>query len=213
MKTDQLIAMLATGAEAVEPRAWQRRPALAAATGLVAATLLIVMFVGVREDLQEAMRLPMFWIKQGFPLVLAGAAFVAVTRLARPGVILGSTVLWLLVPVAIIWVMAAVQLLGAAPEARAALVFGKTWMECIVSVSLLALPAFMGLFVALRLLAPTQPVCAGAMAGLLSGAIAAAAYALHCPEMDAPFIGVWYLLGMLIPAAVGAVAGSRLLRW
>jgi hypothetical protein len=38
-------------------------------------------------------------------------------------------------------------------------------------------------------------------------------YALHCPEMAAPFIGIWYLLGMLIPAAVGAAIGARALRW
>ena len=36
---------------------------------------------------------------------------------------------------------------------------------------------------------------------------------LHCPEMAAPFVAVWYLLGMLIPAAVGALIGKRLLRW
>jgi hypothetical protein len=31
--------------------------------------------------------------------------------------------------------------------------------------------------------------------------------------MAAPFIGIWYLLGMLIPAAAGALVGPRLLRW
>jgi hypothetical protein len=31
--------------------------------------------------------------------------------------------------------------------------------------------------------------------------------------MAAPFIGTWYLLGMLIPAAAGAMIGPRLLRW
>ena len=38
-------------------------------------------------------------------------------------------------------------------------------------------------------------------------------YTLHCPEMEAPFLAVWYLLGMLIPAAAGALLGPRLLRW
>jgi hypothetical protein len=31
--------------------------------------------------------------------------------------------------------------------------------------------------------------------------------------MAAPFIGIWYLLGMLIPAVIGASIGPRLLRW
>jgi hypothetical protein len=38
-------------------------------------------------------------------------------------------------------------------------------------------------------------------------------YALHCNEMQAPFLAVWYLLGMLLPAAMGAAIGPRWLRW
>jgi RNA polymerase sigma-70 factor (ECF subfamily) len=54
---------------------------------------------------------------------------------------------------------------------------------------------------------------AGAVAGLLSGAVGALIYCLHCPELAAPFIGFWYLLGILIPTAAGALFGPRLLRW
>jgi hypothetical protein len=53
----------------------------------------------------------------------------------------------------------------------------------------------------------------GAAAGLLSGAAASLVYALHCPELGAPFLVLWYPLGMLIPAAAGAIAGPALLRW
>lgn len=49
--------------------------------------------------------------------------------------------------------------------------------------------------------------------GLLASGVGAAVYALHCPEMEAPFLGVWYLLGMLISTALGAVIGPKLLRW
>jgi len=38
-------------------------------------------------------------------------------------------------------------------------------------------------------------------------------YALHCPEMAAPFLFIWNGLGMLAPAAIGAAMGPRLLRW
>jgi hypothetical protein len=31
--------------------------------------------------------------------------------------------------------------------------------------------------------------------------------------MAAPFLGVWYLIGMLIPTGVGAALGPRVLRW
>jgi hypothetical protein len=36
---------------------------------------------------------------------------------------------------------------------------------------------------------------------------------LHCPEMGAPFIGTWYLLGILIRTVLGALLGKTLLRW
>lgn len=49
--------------------------------------------------------------------------------------------------------------------------------------------------------------------GSLAGALGALVYALHCPEVQAPFLAVWYLAGMAIPTALGAVLGPRLLRW
>jgi hypothetical protein len=62
-------------------------------------------------------------------------------------------------------------------------------------------------------LSPTRLLLAGAAAGLLAGAIGAAVYALHCPEVEAPFIAIWYVIGMFIPAFFGALLGPRLLRW
>ena len=38
-------------------------------------------------------------------------------------------------------------------------------------------------------------------------------YASHCPELSPMFVLVWYTLGVLIPAGVGAVLGPWLLRW
>ena len=54
---------------------------------------------------------------------------------------------------------------------------------------------------------------AGAASGFAAGSIGALVYTLHCPELAAPFLGIWYLLGMLIPTAIGAWLGPRLLRW
>ena len=47
----------------------------------------------------------------------------------------------------------------------------------------------------------------------MAGGAGAAVYALHCPELDAPFLAVWYVLGILMPVAAGALLGPRLLRW
>jgi hypothetical protein len=213
MKTDELIFMLAQDAQTVEPHALRRRYATALGWGGFGAVLLMTLLLGVRPDLAEAARLPMFWVKLVFPVALLAAALLAAARLSRPGVRLGRVVLALAAPVLAIWLLAAVALLGAAPGTRSQLIFGATWASCPFSVALLSMPVFVALLWAMRGLAPTRLALAGAAAGLLSGAAGAAVYALHCPEMEAPFLAIWYLLGMLIPTALGALLGPRLLRW
>lgn len=68
-------------------------------------------------------------------------------------------------------------------------------------------------FWALRGLAPTNLTLSGACGGLLAGSMATIAYSLGCPEMQIPFWGVWYLLGMLVPTVLGALLGRSWLRW
>lgn len=100
-----------------------------------------------------------------------------------------------------------------APETVMATVMAPNWSKCVALIALLAVAPFAALFYAMRQGAPANPTVAGAVAGLLSAAIAATLYASHC-DMDSPlFVGVWYPLGIAAVTAVGAVAGSRLLRW
>jgi len=213
MKTDDLIALLATGAEPVAAGALSRRWLWALAAGMLAAALAMALLLGVRPDLDAAVRLPMFWVKLLFPGTLLGAALLAVLRLSRPGARLGRVPAAMVAPVLAVWVLAAVVLLGAAPGERSELLFGHSWRSCPFTIALLALPLFAASLCAMRDLAPTRLALAGAAAGLLAGAGGAVLYSLYCIEMAAPFLGVWYLLGMLLPAAAGAVAGPRLLRW
>ncbi len=213
MKTDQLIDWLAADTAVVTPRVWRMRYTLALMAGLVGAVALMLALLGVRPDVAEAARLPMFWVKLAFPLALAAIALLAVVRLSRPGVSLGRVPSALAAPVLVMWLLAVAALGSVAPEERSALLFGETWADCPVYVAILSLPALAALLWVMKTLAPTRPAWAGAAAGLLAGALGATVYALHCPEMDAPFLAIWYLLGMLIPATLGAVAGPRLLRW
>ena len=77
----------------------------------------------------------------------------------------------------------------------------------------LAIPTWLAAFWAARRFAPTRLRAASAVAGLLAGAAAAMVYAVHCAEMQAPFLAVWYVLGMLVPAFLGWAIGPKLLRW
>jgi hypothetical protein len=106
--------------------------------------------------------------------------------------------LWLGGPVLLLWCVAAVVLLQAAPEARADLFWGRTWRYCPALIALLSLPMLAATLHIMRGLAPTRLRLAGAAAGFAAGAAAALVYCLHCPEMSTVFIGFWYLLGMLV---------------
>ena len=213
MKTEDLVAMLANGGGAVAPHGAAYRYALAIGWGAFAATLVMALALGVRPDLVEAARQPMFWAKLGFPAALAAAALFAAMRLSRPGASLDGVAGSLAVPVLAMWLLAVIALSRAAPALWPELFFGRTWRVCPFLIAMLSLPVFVAVLWAMKGLAPTRPRLAGAAAGLLSGAAAALVYALHCPEMAAPFLAFWYLLGMLVPAGVGALAGQRLLRW
>ena len=121
-------------------------------------------------------------------------------------------VLGLALPVAALWLLTLLKLFAARPGERAALIFGKTWQECPQAIAVVSIPALIAALWAVRGLAPTHLALAGAAAGLFAGAAGALASALHCPELEAAFLAAWYVLGMLIPTAVGSVLGPRLLR-
>jgi hypothetical protein len=115
--------------------------------------------------------------------------------------------------VLLVWVLAAITWVGATPAEQPALLWGRTWRTCALSITAMASPVFVASILALRRLAPTRPTLAGAAAGALAAGAGAAVYALHCPELAAPFLAVWYVLGMAIPVILGAALGRWLLRW
>ena len=213
MRTDELIGMLARDAGPVELGVPRLRYAIALGWGAFGATLLMAILLGVRPDLPEAAQLPMFWVKLAFPAALFAAALFAVLRLSRPGARLDRVPATVAAPVLAMWLLGAVALMAAAPADRGALLLGFSAASCPFTIAFLSVPLFVAALWAMKGLAPTRLALAGAASGLLAGAGGALVYALYCPEMAAPFIGIWYLLGMLIPAVLGALFGPRLLRW
>lgn len=213
MKTEDLITMLATGAGAVESPAARQRYAMAIAWGAAGATLLMLALLQIRHDLGQAVWLPMFWVKVGFVASLVAGSLFAALRLSLPGARIGWVPVALGLPVLAIWAIAAFALIEAEQMERSQLFFGNTWKSCPLLIALLSVPAFAAVLRTMKDQAPTRPQLAGFVAGLLAGSVAALVYCLHCPEMGAPFIGFWYLLGVLIPAGVGTLLGNSWLRW
>jgi hypothetical protein len=212
MKTDDLIAMLATGAAPVNRHVPEQRMLKALTLGLPTA-LAIVVFLGIRPDLMAVLGNPMLWVKLAFPGAVAAASLALLLRLSRPGMGAGHLPTALALPALGMGLLAALVLANAAPAERSALVLGTTWQVCTFNIALVGAPVFLGSFWALKGLAPTRLGLTGACAGLLAGAAGAVVYAMHCPELDAPFLFVWNSLGMLLPAALGAGLGPKLLRW
>lgn len=213
MNTDDLISLLSTGVAPIDRRAAAKRFGIAVLVGILGASLLVAAVLGVRADLAQVAITPIFWAKIALPLGLMIGALQMVTRLARPGMTGGKGGLWIVVAIAAVTLGGIYVIALAAPDVRIALVLGKTWRVCPINITLLSIPGFITVFWALSGLAPTRLRLAGACGGLLAGSMATLAYCLHCPEMEVPFWGCWYMLGMLVPTVIGALLGPRWLRW
>ena len=213
MRTDDFVTMLATNAGAAERYSTERRFAYSMGVGAVCSLVLMLSLLGARNDIVTAISLPMFWIKFAFLASLCAASMASVSRLSRPGRTLGILPVVFAAPVLVIWGLGVAVLANADPEQRLSLVVGQTWSVCAFLIAMLSLPFLIATFWAVKGLAPTNLPLAGGAAGLLAGSSGALIYSFHCPEMDAPFLGIWYVLGILIPTFAGAILGSRFLRW
>lgn len=212
MKTDALIALLSD--ELLPARrgmvlGWL---ALGLMAGVALSTLVMMLWLGPRPDLDAAMKRSPFWMKFFYTLALAVLGLAIVGRQARAGADCRQPIRALAAPVVALIVLAGIQLSNPASNS-AKLLMGDTWTVCPWLIVLLALPIFAGLFLALRRLAPTRLTLAGAAAGLAAGASAATLYGFHCPEVAAPFILIWYSLGIAVCAAFGAFFGRWMLAW
>ncbi len=211
MKTDDLIDALAREAAPAPSAPATGRVAFALLIGLGIAAALMVAFLGVRPDIGTAM-MPVMW-KAGFSAAAAGAVLPLLTRLARPGRPLGWRVLAVLGFVGVSAMVAFIALMGDDPSRRMDLWMGGMFPWCIVTIPLLAAPTAALLAWVLRDLAPTRLASSGAALGAVSGGIGAMAYAMYCPVDSVAFVTTWYAVAIALCAAVGAILGTRLLRW
>ena len=213
LTTTQLIDGLTKDLRPTAPTGMAGRLAGAAVSGAVVSALILGALLGFRNvpgtlRVQEALA-----IKLVFATSMLVLALWAAECLSRPGEDEGARWRWLAAPVIVVSAVAVSQLLGAADGARAGLVLGGSALTCTAWIAVGSLPPMVALIRVMRGQAPTRPWLAGAVVGAGAGATSAAVYALHCVETAIPFIGVWYSLGIIAAATIGAVAGSRLLRW
>jgi hypothetical protein len=213
MRTDDLISRLSETIEPVPALLVPRLLVLGLGAGAVLSAIVMMASIGLRHDLLHAMGGGAFWMKFVYTFAVAALSLKLVEQLARPDAQPGRLAWLPALPFLAILTLALLQFMPADTAERHALIMGGSARVCSILIATLALPLFIGLFWALRRLAPTRLTEAGAAAGLLAGSAAATIYAFHCPESTPTFIAIWYTVGILLPALVGAALGRWLLRW
>ena len=211
--SEDLIVRLSQDLRPVPKFIVARRLLVGTTAGLLVSAALTAAIVGVRPDISQAVGKTMFWAKLAYVLALAALALWASERLARPAGDARGRIGWLLAPVLALAAAASWQLANAPAGARMPMLMGHSASVCPWLILAFSLPPLVGLVWAVRGLAPTRLGLTGLMVGLAAGGAGAAAYALHCDEMAAPFLVVWYTLGIAAAGFVGWSLGPRVLRW
>jgi hypothetical protein len=212
VETEQLIRSLAAD------NAHHARPvrSVLALALLAAAPFSVAMFLaglGVRPDIMTAMHNPFFGLKFVVTLALATTAIVVSLHLSRPEASLKGWAWLLLIPLGILATGIASEMMMPQRVPMMTRLIGNNARVCVTAIPLISMPLLAGALIGLRHGAPTRPAVAGAIAGLLSAGLAATLYASHCTDDSPLFVVTWYTIATGLVAAIGALAGSKVLRF
>lgn len=208
-KHDALIERLAKDASPVRTLATgDARFALSVIAAATVAT--IGLLFGFRADLMHGDAAPILLVELGLLGLLAAAAGMTVTRMARPQV--GAP------PSGAPWALAALMMLPvitlagiiADPRLAAGLAVGSG-LRCL-ALGLVAAGGALGfLFLWLKRGAPVAAQRASLLAGLAAGSIGAIAVAVECPYDS--HLGVWHVAVVLAAGGLARIVLPRFLRW
>jgi hypothetical protein len=213
METDQLIQTLAAdNAHRARSVGFVLTLALLAAAPVSMAIFFAEL--GVRPDVMTAMRNPFFDLKFLVTLALAISAIAISLHLSRPEASLHGWAWLLLIPVGVLAAGIAGEM-SMMPQRLPMMtrLIGSNSRLCMTAIPLMSLPLLAAALIGLRQGAPTRPAVAGAIAGLLSAGLAATLYASHCTDDSPLFVATWYTIATALVTAIGALAGSRVLRF
>jgi hypothetical protein len=212
METDQLIRTLAAdNSHHVRPVGFVLALALLAA----APVSLAIFFagLGVRPDVMTAMHNPFFDLKFAVTVSLAISAIALSLHLSRPEASLRGWVWLLLIPAGLLVGGIAGEMMLPQRLPMMTRLVGSNSRVCLTAIPLISLPLLAAALIGLRHGAPTRPAVTGAIAGLLSAGLAATLYASHCTDDSPLFVAAWYSIAAALVTAIGALAGSRVLRF
>jgi hypothetical protein len=212
MDTDQLIRTLAAD------NAYRARPVgfVLALLLLAAAPVSLLMFfaeLGVRPDVMTAVHNPFFDLKFAVTLALAAAAITVALHLSRPEASLRGFVWLFMVPAGLLIAGISGEMMMPQRLPMMTRMVGSNSKVCMTAVPMMSLPLLVASLIGLRHGATTRPALEGAMAGLLSAGLAATIYASHCTDDSPLFVAAWYTLSAALVTVIGALVGSKVLRF
>jgi hypothetical protein len=212
METDQLIRTLAADS------AHRGRPVgfvltLSLLAGAPFSIALFLAGLGVRPDVMTAMHNPFFDLKFAVTLALAISAVAVSLHLSRPEASLKGWAWLLLVPAGFLAVGIGSEMMMPQRLPMMTRLVGNNSRVCMTAIPLISLPLLAAALIGLRHGAPARPAVAGAVAGLVSAGLAATLYASHCTDDSPLFVATWYTIAAALVTAIGALAGSKVLRY
>ncbi len=185
-----------------------------ASVGLAIALASAIFFtmLGARSDIVTAAENPRFLVRFLVTITLTASAFGCARALSRPGENWRKAIPYLAVAPALIAVAIVVELFTLPSDTWSATMVGTNGIACITYISLIGIGPLAIFLRTLHHSAPTRPALAGAVAGVLGGAIAATFYAAQCTDDSPLFFATWYTIAITGLAVLGAV-GARVARW
>lgn len=212
MKTDDLIRTLA--ADSGSPRPSLNTLLLTAGLiGLAVAIATFAALLRLRPDFMTMMHDFNFVLKFVVTLSLALTSAGLYWSALRPGARFGVWGPALVIAPLALTVGVGHELFALPSNVWMPRMMGHNSVVCLASIPLLSAPILVGLLFVSRHGAPENPALAGAIAGLVSGGIGGAIYAAHCTDDSPLFVLAWYVIGIAVMASIGALVGSRVLRW
>jgi hypothetical protein len=213
MKTDDLIDVLSTNVEPVDPQRITRNLQIAIIAGLLVALVSGIAALGIRWDIRDPGAFGFLVLKIAFGVAVTVLGSHFLLKHARPGGEMRSWIVLTGVPFVAVMALAGASLISAPASHWDDMVMGEQWLECLLSIPVIAMAPFAVIMWAVRKAAPTNLTRTGALAGLVAGGVSAVAYALHCTDDSLPFVALWYGGTIVLCTLAGALTGPRLLRW
>ena len=212
MDTEQLIRSLAAdNSHYARPVGYVLMLALLAA----APVSLLIFFaeLGVRPDIMTAMHNPFFDLKFAVTLALAISAIAVALHLSRPEASLRGFGWYLLIPAGLLVAGISGEMMMPQRAPMMTRLVGNNSKFCMTFIPVISLPLLLAALLGLRHGAPSRPALSGAIAGMLSAGLAATLYASHCTDDSPLFVATWYTLAAALVTAIGALVGSRVLKF